>query len=31
LISQREGDPVEMDGETGDENGEVEINASETS
>ena len=31
LISRREGDPVEMDGETGDENGEVEINASETS
>src|SRR5216684_7548791 len=31
LISRRERDPVEMDGEAGDENGEVEINASETS
>src|SRR5713226_5457761 len=31
LIGRRERDPVEMDGEAGDENGEVKINASETS
>lgn len=31
LISRSEGDPVEMDGEAGNENGEVKIDASETS